>query len=104
MPKKLKGYRTLLFNVVTAAPVVFDIAVQSAADPTISAIIPPEYLPYYLAAVTIGNIVLRVVTTTPVGKPVKPGNTAAEPVLGIGAADQPGKPPRQPRKPGAGRA
>lgn len=104
MPKKLKGYRTLIFNIGAAIPVVVDIAVQAAADPTISAIIPPEYLPYYLAAVTIGNIVLRVATTTPVGKAVKPGNRAQEPVLGVGGADQPGKPPRQPRKQGAGRA
>ena len=109
MPKKLKGYRTVLFNVIAALPALAEIVTQVAVDPTVHAIIPPQYLPHYLAAVTIGNIVLRAVTNTPLGK-AKPAPKPQEAVAQVVVeaisekpAVQPGQKPRQPGKSGAAR-
>lgn len=51
----MKGFRTILFN----------IAMLALASPDILALIPPRAAVYVAA---IGNLVLRVVTTTPVGR------------------------------------
>lgn len=110
MPKKLKGYRTVLFNIIAAAPVLAEVAVQIAVDPTVHAIIPPKYLPHYIAAVTIGNIILRAVTNTPLGKG-KPADVVQEVatktvISAISdapmakAAAKAVRKPRQPRNPG----
>lgn len=109
MPKKLKGYRTVLFNIVAAAPVLAEVVTQIAVDPTVHAIIPPKYLPHYIAAVTIGNIILRAVTNTPLGKK-KPVDVVQEVATKTAEITVSGAPavksgvkevqkPRQPRNP-----
>lgn len=110
MPKKLKGYRTILFNVLATAPVLVEIATQIAVDPTVHAIIPPKYMPHYIAAVTIGNIILRAVTNTPLGKgkPTDVVQEVATKTVISAISDAPVakaaakrvQKPRQPRNPG----
>jgi len=56
---KLKGYRTLLFNLVAIATLlVTDYA----------ALLPPEYLPWFGFGIAAANIILRTQTTTKVGR------------------------------------
>lgn len=52
----MKGWKTVAFNLATLA----------LASPDIMALIPPRATIYVLA---IGNLLLRAVTTTSIGKP-----------------------------------
>lgn len=60
----LKGYKTILANLVMLAPILFDILVSSE----FRQLIPSVYLPYYSLGVLVVNMYLRTLTTTPVGK------------------------------------
>lgn len=64
----MKGYKTILFNVLVAIAPVLDVIVLLGGMPEVGAIIPPEYYPLYTVAVALANKGLRMVTTTPVGK------------------------------------
>lgn len=55
----MKGWKTIVFNLVTLA----------LASPDVLALIPPEAALYVSV---IGNLILRAVTTTPVGKKEQP--------------------------------
>lgn len=55
----MKGYRTLLFNIVAIAT----LAVTDYAE-----LIPPRVLPYVAFGIAAANIVLRLNTSTPVGR------------------------------------
>lgn len=56
----MKGWRTLAFNFfVGLVPIL---SMTEVID-----IIPTDYLNTYMIAVAVANVVLRVVTTTPVG-------------------------------------
>jgi len=57
----MKGYRTIAWNVANAVVLGMD-AAKIGYD------IPQQWLPYWLGAYVSGNIVLRLVTTGPVGK------------------------------------
>ena len=57
----MKGWRTILWNVANAVVPVLEI-VQSTYS------IPDEFLPYWLAVYVVGNVVLRLLTDTPVGR------------------------------------
>ena len=57
----MKGYRTILWNVGNAIVP----AMQAASS---SYKIPDEWMPYWLAAYIIGNVILRMDTTTAIGK------------------------------------
>lgn len=74
----LVGKRTILFNLAASAPLVADVAVQLLLDPSVKGVIPAEYLPVYAVAVAFGNIVLRALTTTPVGVSKKAASEAVE--------------------------
>jgi uncharacterized membrane protein YccF (DUF307 family) len=65
----MKGWRTVLFNVMGMVTV--------AATSDYAAIIPPKALPYIGLGVGIGNIVLRSVTTTPIGQSEIPQNVSS---------------------------
>ena len=65
----LKGFRTVVANLLMAAVPVLEAS-------GLVAVLPPDALPYYLVGMAVANILLRMVTDTPVGKD-KP--KAAEP-------------------------
>lgn len=56
-----KGYKTVVFNLLAAAVPLMELT-------ELQAVIPSNYLPFYVLAVALGNLYLRAVTTTPVGK------------------------------------
>jgi hypothetical protein len=57
----MKGWKTVLFNLAAAIMPVLE---ASGADLGLQG----NNLAYYALAVTVGNIVLRFFTTTPIGK------------------------------------
>jgi hypothetical protein len=56
----LKGYKTVIFNSATALA-----ALAQYAD--LVQVVAPEYVPLVLLVVGIANLVLRYLTTTPIG-------------------------------------
>jgi hypothetical protein len=70
--KRLKGKRTMIFAAAMAAlptaDAVREIVNIFLSTPEFGAIIPPHYYPYYALAVALGTAILRVFTTTPVGR------------------------------------
>lgn len=72
MIKKLKGWRTVIFNAVAAVPAGIDILVQlvqvAQSSTEIQALIPTAWMPGYLLLVGLINIYLRTQTAAPVGK------------------------------------
>ena len=59
----LKGYKTIIFNVLATVVPILEIT-------EFTAVISPEYLPFYMLSIALGNMYLRSVTTTPLGKPL----------------------------------
>lgn len=57
----LKGYKTIIFNMLAAVVPLMELT-------ELKAVIPDNYLPFYVLAIALGNLYLRSVTTTPVGK------------------------------------
>lgn len=57
----LKGYKTILFNVLAAVVPIMELT-------ELSAVVPDHYLPFYMLVIAMGNMYLRTVTTSPVGK------------------------------------
>ncbi len=57
----LKGYKTIIFNMLAAVVPLMELT-------ELKAVIPDNYLPFYVLAIAMGNLYLRSVTTTPVGK------------------------------------
>ena len=55
-----KGYRTVTFNLVTAIVPVMELANMTYA-------IPHNWMPYWIFAFILGNVILRYMTTTPIG-------------------------------------
>lgn len=69
---RLKGYRTLIFNALAAALAAviaaLPVIVEVLSMPELAGLIPREWAPYYALAIALGNMWLRSITTTPVGK------------------------------------
>jgi len=61
MTQILKGWKTVTFNVLAAIVPVLELT-------ELKDVVPEEYLPFYALAVALGNVYLRSVTTTPMGK------------------------------------
>lgn len=61
MLQSLKGWKTVTFNVLAAIVPILELTETKG-------IVPEEYLPFYALAVAMGNVYLRSVTTTPMGK------------------------------------
>jgi len=57
----LKGYKTIVFNLIAAVVPLMELT-------ELKAVVPDDYMPIYLLVVAIGNVYLRSITTTPVGK------------------------------------
>ena len=61
MTDMFKGWKTVTFNVLAAIVPILELT-------ELEGIVPEEYLPFYALAVAMGNVYLRSVTTTPMGK------------------------------------
>lgn len=57
----LKGYKTIVFNLLAAVVPIMELT-------ELKAMVPGDYMPIYLLVVALGNVWLRSITTTPVGK------------------------------------
>jgi hypothetical protein len=72
MKRPLKGWWTVIFNVLAASPLALDAAqpliIAILALPEFQALIPQALLPYYALALAGVNIWLRSITDTPIGK------------------------------------
>ena len=68
----LKGYRTLIFNGLAALPIValelLPIVMPVLSLPELRAVLPEEWLPWWVLITAMGNMVLRRVTDTPIGR------------------------------------
>lgn len=56
----MKGWRTILFNTANAVVPAMQLADAAYA-------LPQEWMPYWIMAFILGNVILRMMTTTPVG-------------------------------------
>lgn len=68
MKRPLKGWWTVLFNILAASPLLADAILATLTQAEVQALIPVHLLPYYGLAVTAANIWLRSITDTPLGK------------------------------------
>jgi hypothetical protein len=66
--KKLKGYRTLAAMTLAAIPPVLDMLLPVLLLPEWEGVMPASWWAPYTLLVSILGIVLRAVTTTPVGR------------------------------------
>lgn len=57
----MKGYKTILWNAANAV-----VPAMMAADAAYQ--IPDDWMPVWIAVYIAGNVILRVFTTTPLGK------------------------------------
>lgn len=68
----LKGWRTVIVNTIAGAVAAFEVALPHLVDvlgtPELRGILPDGWLPYYALALTLLNIWLRSITTTPIGR------------------------------------
>jgi len=65
----MKGWRTIIFNTVAGLIAAFELLAPVLMTPEFSGLIPREWMPLYVLIVTVGNVYLRKITTTPMGKP-----------------------------------
>lgn len=72
MKMRLKGYRTLIFNIAAAVPViileVLPVIMPVLSLPELRAVLPEAWVPWWVLAMALGNMALRAVTDTPVGR------------------------------------
>lgn len=64
----LKGYRTIIWNVVNALGASAELLMPVLGDPTIQSLVPHEWLPYWMLLYAAVNVILRLDTDTPVGQ------------------------------------
>ena len=69
---RIKGYRTLIFNALAALPIVslelLPVVLPVLSLPELRAVLPDAWLPWWVLAIALGNMALRAVTDTPVGR------------------------------------
>lgn len=66
--KVFKGFKTLMFNIVAAIPIAIEVFMQIVLNPEFGDLVPDDYKGIYVLVVAVVNLVLRAVTTTPIGK------------------------------------
>ncbi len=64
----MNGWRTLAFNALAAAPVIIELVATLLVDPEFGNLIPEEHMDTYLVIVTLANMYLRSITSTPMGR------------------------------------
>lgn len=57
----MKGYRTVFVNVLFTLVPIMELTEWRV-------LLPEEYLPYWMLFVATANIILRAITTTPIGR------------------------------------
>lgn len=72
--KSMWKSKTVWFNLVALLPMVFDAVASSTA--LFQPIVPEKWWPVFLAVVTVGNLILRKVTSQPLGTPAKDDDAA----------------------------
>ncbi|MGY6704701.1 hypothetical protein [Roseinatronobacter sp.] len=69
---RLKGYRTLIFNITAALPVIalelLPIIMPVLSLPELRAVLPEDWLPWWVLLTALGNMAMRRVTDTPFGR------------------------------------
>ena len=65
---KLKGWRTVALNVVASVPLILEAVLAVVSVPEFAGVLPEGWLPWYALGLAIGNLALRSVTTTPMGR------------------------------------
>jgi hypothetical protein len=65
--EKLKGYKTIVFNIVMGAPAAILTFLDALKVVDISALFPAEWGPRVIAIMAVVGIVLRFITTGPMG-------------------------------------
>ena len=76
----MQGYRTLLFNWLTLGGTFGVIVLEMLNDPAIQAVLPENAALYLLAMTSAINILLRHLTTGPVGQKGNPGAVPGRPM------------------------
>ncbi len=66
--KTFKGWKTIAFNSLAMSPVALDILGYVLSYPSIQNIIPEGYMDEYTLGIGVVNLILRYMTTTPVGQ------------------------------------
>ena len=61
MISMFKGWKTVTFNVLAATVPILELT-------ELKGLVPVDYMPVYGLSVALGNVYLRSVTTTPMGK------------------------------------
>ena len=61
MTDMLKGWKTVAFNVLAAIVPILELT-------ELKGLVPADYLPFYALSVALGNVYLRSITTTAIGK------------------------------------
>ena len=64
----LKGFKTLVSNIVMALPILFDIIWAIVQSVEFGSVLPHNWLPYYAMFLIGMNVMLRAVTSTKMGK------------------------------------
>jgi|GEM_PF-2378997 len=69
---KLKGYRTLIFNIAAALPIIalelLPVVMPVLSLPELRTVLPEAWLPWWVLLTALGNMGLRRVTDTPIGR------------------------------------
>lgn len=61
MTDMFKGWKTVVFNVLAAIVPILELT-------EFKGLVPVDYLPFYALVVAVGNVYLRSITTTPMGR------------------------------------
>ena len=61
MSDMFKGWKTVAFNVLAAVVPILELT-------ELKGLVPADYLPFYALVVALGNVYLRSITTTAIGK------------------------------------
>lgn len=64
----LRGFRTIVVNAIMALPLLAEPVGQILNAPELRDLIPAHYLPYYGLGMVIVNMILRSITSTPIGR------------------------------------
>lgn len=72
MRMRLKGYRTWIFNIAAAVPVivleVLPVILPVLSLPELRAVLPEGWVPFWVLGIALGNMAIRKITDTPFGK------------------------------------
>jgi hypothetical protein len=65
---KLKGWRTIIINAVIGGAALLLTVIDSLQGVDIAPLLPPQWTPRVIAGMAVAGVLLRLITTGPVGK------------------------------------